>query len=152
MFVPHRKHMPPLLVRVNFAFLYVDDDRTSQEHICGPPRPFTVIALLSICIPCLYLTGIAPAGLHALLRGWIYFPCVYHVRTSQETQLRACTACYGHSFTVLCFVAVCPHSRRERVYGLHGSSLTSLCAGSHPTAPRAHLCAQADRRTGGSIS
>jgi hypothetical protein len=38
-------------------------------------------------------------GLHVLLRGQLYFLYVADVRTSQETQLWASTACYGDSFT-----------------------------------------------------
>jgi hypothetical protein len=74
-----------------------------RKHTYGPPRPVTELASPFICRWCSYLTGSIHTLLHGLLQSSLHFLYVENIRTSQEAYIRASTACYGASFTVMCF-------------------------------------------------
>jgi hypothetical protein len=105
MSVPHRKHIcgtsrpvteiALLLVRRLCSYL--------TGNICGTSRSVTEIALLLVCRLCSYLTGNTYAGLHGLLRRYLYFQYVDYVRTSQETHVWDFTTCYRESSTFFTF-------------------------------------------------
>jgi hypothetical protein len=94
MFVPHRKHTPPLPVNGDsFDFVYVDDVRTSQEAYVST----------------------------ACYGDTFTFLYVGDVRTSQETSTS--TARYGDRFTFV-YVMYLPHSKPPNTpVGPHDLSL-----------------------------
>jgi hypothetical protein len=113
MFVPHRKQKSQLSA-TEMALLFICG-WCSYLTVKLSSRPVTEIALLFICRCCLYLTG--STSVNCLLRGWLYFLYVDGVWTSQETHLRACTACYGDRFTFLYVYGVfTSHETHVRAY------------------------------------
>jgi hypothetical protein len=98
-FVPHRKHVPPL--------------------------PVTAIALNFICICWSYLTGNTSLCLHGLLGLVLPFIYVDDVRTSQEA--RASTACYGDSFKLYMYMLIVPDRKHLCAStACYGDSFASL--------------------------
>jgi hypothetical protein len=71
MFVPHRKqtYEPPRSVTGIVYFLYVDDDRTSQETHIDLHGLLLGVALLFIYRWCSYLSGNTPINVYGLLWG-----------------------------------------------------------------------------------